>query len=82
VLAWWSLTDCSPIIHYERASSSSVHLHISMKSIWMTSFKHMFSSSWLILNLHFISFYCNLEANLWFKHWLWITSTNITQCKH
>ena len=37
VLAWWSLADCSPIIHYGWASSS-VQLHISMNTYeWQAS---------------------------------------------
>ena len=50
VLARWSLADCSPIHHYGRASSSA-HLHVSMITIRMTSFKHMISSRWLHLEL-------------------------------
>jgi hypothetical protein len=54
VLAWWSVAHCLTILYYGRASFS-VHIHISMITIWMESFKQTVPSRWLNLNLHFIS---------------------------
>jgi hypothetical protein len=55
VLAWWSLADCSRILHSGRVFYSA-HIHIFMITIWMESFKHMISSRWILLNLDFISY--------------------------
>jgi hypothetical protein len=50
MLAIWSLADFFSILHYGRASCS-VHLRISMITIWIESFKLIISSRWLILKL-------------------------------
>jgi hypothetical protein len=43
---------------------------------------HSFINALVITLSSSLSSYFNLEANVWFKEWLWIKSTNITQCKH
>ena len=61
LLSWLHLLDedfrIAPPYSYGRDSSLWQCLHISMITMMMASFKHMISSRWIILILHFISSY-------------------------
>jgi hypothetical protein len=80
----WQASNIWPL---RDSSSWSCTLFLFSSSCWCLEDTHESSLNFLIQDILvtwfslFSSSY-NIEANIWFKHFLWTHRTNITQCKY